>query len=193
MAVYTWGLNKNGQVHLGSVTKSSPIPAVVGAGEYPSRMSLSAFAYIIRAVFYSHWFLPSSLWATFPTTELMKALHCWPAAGNAKKHPFLSASSALCSYCKFASLLPVNPFILTSMQWVFSRNIFSDLLITHGCYPLPRKLISALDITAGDEKKVGYYAGLIVGHLSLIEFLFLRPRSWISIFHDRSAYCSAME
>ena len=71
----------------------------------------------------------------------------------------------------------------------FPSNHFLDL--TRGFYLL--KLISELDITGGDEKKVGYYAGLIVGHLSLIEFLFLHPHSGISIFRDRSTYCSAVE
>ena len=71
----------------------------------------------------------------------------------------------------------------------FPSNLVLDL--TRGFYPL--KLISELDITGGDEKKVGYYAGLIVGHLSPIKFLFLHPRSGISIFRDRSTYCSAVE
>lgn len=75
------------------------------------------------------------------------------------------------------------------MQSVPFLHFFFDL--TPGFYP--HKLISELDITGGDEKKVGYYAGLIVGRSSLVEFLFLPPRSGISIFRDRSAYCSAME
>ena len=37
------------------------------------------------------------------------------------------------------------------------------------------QLISELGITGGDEKKVGYYAGLIVNHLSFIVFIFLLP------------------
>jgi len=43
------------------------------------------------------------------------------------------------------------------------------------------QLISKLDITGGDKKKVGYYAGLIVNHLFSIAFLF-SPHRQESLF-----------
>lgn len=55
------------------------------------------------------------------------------------------------------------------------------------CYTLNvnRQLVSELDITGGDETKVGYYAGLIVRTASYFLFsAFSNNLSGVSVFHD---------
>ena len=59
------------------------------------------------------------------------------------------------------------------------------------------QLISELDITGGDEKKVGYYAGLIVRSLSLIvqsdfDILTQPMRLGVYILRYRSDVCVSM-
>ena len=58
-----------------------------------------------------------------------------------------------------------------------------------------RQLITELDITGGDDRKVGYYAGLIVEwKLVLVELCDdLLLASGISFFRNRGYYCASVE
>ena len=57
-----------------------------------------------------------------------------------------------------------------------------------------RQLIIELDITGGDNRKVGYYAGLIVEwKLVLVKFCDHLVISGISFFRNRGYYCASVE
>lgn len=103
----------------------------------------------------------------------MNRRHCFRTATHRQKglafspnqHHFQNFRLPFAYSFKFANLSQANPFIRMSTRWVVILFVNFHWIIIF------LKLVSELDITGGDPKKVGYYAGLIVRFISLFAFL----------------------
>ena len=83
----------------------------------------------------------------------------------------------LLDICEPITICSIYPYINAVSSLASNLFFTSSLMVV-------LQLILELDITGGDEKEVGYYAGLIVNPFSSIRFPLLHPRSGISILCD---------
>ncbi|KAF8878528.1 major facilitator superfamily domain-containing protein [Infundibulicybe gibba] len=76
-----------------------------------------------------------------------------------------------------------SPLVSQSTNWILLLLQLCEPIISSSIYPYINQLVSGLDITGGDERKVGYYAGLIQSLFFVTEAIMVMQWSRLS---DRS-------